>query len=426
MKKIRESTRQDIFELLLNGIEIHTSPDAPIMNPYYGNLSEIDFLKRIYDLDALPSRDTRFVNAEDDIRQHTINNRDYKSGWVFEDERFQLQKGKDEKLLNFLCAVFHSEVREKNECWKEFLDEINKLLNVDGYELYPESQNSRRSVYRWRKYSPHKTTMFIPFSQLNAVGNDGRKLDLSLNRKIRDQLYRVLEKHATIRVKDEKGVDFEIATSECVFRDLSQFYSPKHFSKKGNYIKTKSMKKFIMGSCPQYVFDAIELYGKYSSKKQLALQINPLLRLHSIPYKLRYGKLIKTSDASINRTSMSSISEHGLKELINEAQQFHNQNNIKIAVEKIWDAFERLKSYYSPQLNKAKSTEKIIEDMSKSEPHCKTMYEQEFRTLTDIGNSFRIRHHETTKIDIGDSRQYDYFYKRCIAIISTSLLYLEG
>ena len=43
-----------------------------------------------------------------------------------------------------------------------------------------------------------------------------------------------------------------------------------------------------------------------------------------------------------------------------------------------------------------------------------------------FGNGFRIRHHETTKIDIIDNRQYDYFYKRCLALISVAILYLEG
>ena len=35
------------------------------------------------------------------------------------------------------------------------------------------------------------------------------------------------------------------------------------------------------------------------------------------------------------------------------------------------------------------------------------LFEKEFRDITYIGNNFRIRHHETTKIDIEDKRHYE-------------------
>ena len=64
--------------------------------------------------------------------------------------------------------------------------------------------------------------------------------------------------------------------------------------------------------------------------------------------------------------------------------------------------------------------------MSGDNPNFKSLYELEFKELTNIGNKFRIRHHETTKIDITDERQYDYFYQRCVALISVAILYLRG
>ena len=115
-----------------------------------------------------------------------------------------------------------------------------------------------------------------------------------------------------------------------------------------------------------------------------------------------------------------------MKDLLMEAESYYNSGNKQIAVEKLWDAFERLKTYYSPALNKLASANKIIDDMSASDPNFKIMYETEFKALTNIGNKFRIRHHEITKIDITDNRQYDYFYKRCLALISVAILYLGG
>ncbi len=83
-----------------------------------------------------------------------------------------------------------------------------------------------------------------------------------------------------------------------------------------------------------------------------------------------------------------------------------------------------MKTYYYPELDKAKSVNRLITNMSGNSPEFKKVYEEEFRALTKIGNDFRIRHHETNRTDIVDDRQYDYFYKRCLALISVAILYL--
>lgn len=63
--------------------------------------------------------------------------------------------------------------------------------------------------------------------------------------------------------------------------------------------------------------------------------------------------------------------------------------------------------------------------MSSNKPEFIEMYNREFKELTTLGNDFRIRHHEISKIDIEDDLLYKYFYKRCISLISTALEYLD-
>lgn len=46
----------------------------------------------------MESLDYRYNNAKEDIIQHTINNDDYLSCWVFGDERFMLENGDDESF----------------------------------------------------------------------------------------------------------------------------------------------------------------------------------------------------------------------------------------------------------------------------------------------------------------------------------------
>lgn len=50
------------------------------------------------------------------------------------------------------------------------------------------------------------------------------------------------------------------------------------------------------------------------------------------------------------------------------------------------------------------------------------LFNNEFKVLTDIGNKYRIRHHETDRIDITDVRYYDYFFQSLL-IANCILLY---
>ena len=158
MIKISEVTRRDIFDIFR----------VDFVN-YYGRLSEIDFLKRIYNLENMPSTDSRFENAEGDIWQHTINNDDWERDWVFSDSRFELLTS-DEVLLKFICEVFHPIVRNENFDWKKYQKMINSLLSQDGYELFEGETISGRVVYNWKeKNSIIKDDKFKPLN-LKEIG----------------------------------------------------------------------------------------------------------------------------------------------------------------------------------------------------------------------------------------------------------------
>lgn len=73
---------------------------------WFGELDEIAFLSRVFDLDGLPSTDGRFTNASGDIWQHRVNNpEDWADDWVFSDDRFGLLTGTDESFLRFLTET---------------------------------------------------------------------------------------------------------------------------------------------------------------------------------------------------------------------------------------------------------------------------------------------------------------------------------
>ena len=184
-----------------------------------------------------------------------------------------------------------------------------------------------------------------------------------------------------------------------------------------------------------FLFDIIELqYDELSSREKTAFQaeINTSLQRDNVSFKLNDSGLIEqlavhevlTSDIIALSTQ---IQEPGLRELFDLAIEKHMQPNLqshKDAVEKLWDVLERLKTYYA-DLDKRQSADKIIEDMACGQDAYKTLFSTEFKELTTIGNDFRIRHHETNKIDIVDIRHYDYFFNRCLALIALALQYLQ-
>lgn len=427
MNRITEITKRDILDLFRNGLEIDDFFETKmIVYHYFGWLEEIDFLKRLYDLAKIPSCDSRFANVERDIWQHTINNNDYPHCWVFEDERFELKNGSDEIYLKFICEIFHPAVRDDKGYWKEFLLEINKLLQNDGYEIYPVKKVSNRDVYGWKIYHQEENTLFIPYSQRNAKGIKTKKIELSIKRPARNQIYQFLERYnIEYRETDETGWSYNITIAEDVFYDIKQFYVPKCYNSKKEYVETDSLQDFILSNSPFCVLDAIELFAKHSMSGDFEAQINAILKLNEIEFQLSNGKIVNAFDTQINQNTLVSVQEVGLKELLQDAIEYYNEGNIQIGVEKLWDAFERLKTYYYPSLDKKKSVNKIVEDMSGNQQAFKELFEKEFHELTTLGNNFRIRHHEVSKIDIQDKRHYEYFYKRCLSLISTVIQYLD-
>jgi len=433
MNRISEITKRDIHDLFKFGFEkpviavLFETISENIHYNYFGRLEEIEFLNRIYDLTKLPSFDSRFSNAEGDIWQHTVNNEDYPFCWVFEDERFQLKNGSDEVYLKFLCEIFHPTVRFEKGCWKEFLDKVNELLKSDGYELYPAEKISNRDVYGWRLFNLEENKVFIPYSQRNEKAIKDKKLKLSIKRAARNQIYQLFEKYNdTYRVTDKTGWNYDVTTSEEVFNDIRRFYTPKCYNKERQYVETSNLQDFVGRSAPYNVVDMIEFFEKHNRDNDFEAQVNAILTLNNLNLKLSNGKVESTFTNQIKSSILTPIQEAGLKELLQEAAKYYDDSNLKIAVEKLWDAFERMKTYYSPTLDKKQSAIKIIGDMSGNKKPYIELFEKEFFELTSIGNNFRIRHHETIKIDIEDDRHYDYFYKRCLSLISVAIQYINN
>ncbi len=421
MNKITGVTRRDIFDLFKKGItEDNWLTRETIYYPYYGRFEVVDFLKRLYNLAAWESQDSRVDNAEEEITMHTYNG-DYPDDWIFEDERFQLFDGEDNILLNFICEVFHPEVRDENGAWERYLEKINTLLNEDGYEIVATSKLSGRDVFSWRTYIK-KPSMYIPFSERNKSLITGKKNSIKIPNAARHQLFKVMnEYNETFMFTSETNFNYYKSINDLVLEDITKFYIPKHYVG-SELVEINEFSDFKEGTRPFTVFDVIESFDGHTTKSsQFENEINAIFKLNNINVELRNGEIHSTSNKAIGLDDSTNINEAGLEELIRIAEDLYNKGNYSYAVEKLWDAFERIKTYYYPTLDKKKSAEKIINDISYGNEHIKKMFDNEFKVLTDIGNNYRIRHHEKNKTDISNDLHYEYFYKRCLSLISILL-----
>ena len=327
----------------------------------------------MYNLADWESQNSRVDNAEEEeeeeITMHTHNG-DYPDDWIFEDERFQLFDGEDNILLNFICEVFHPEVRDENGVWERYLEKINTLLNEDGYKIVATSKLSGRDVFSWRTYIK-KLSMYIPYSERNKSLITGKKTVLSIPNAARHQLFKVMnEYNKKFMFTSETNFSYYKSINDLVLEDITKFYIPKHYAG-SELVEINEFSDFKEGTRPFTVFDVIESFNRHTTKSsQFRNEINAIFKLNNINVELRNGEVHSTSNKAIGLDDSTNINEAGLEELIRAAEDLYNKGEYSYAVEKIWDAFERIKTYY-PTLDKKKSAEKIINDISYGNEHIK-------------------------------------------------------
>ncbi|RKT18298.1 uncharacterized protein DUF4263 [Streptomyces sp. 1114.5] len=173
MTKITAVTRRDIFDYLRS-----------TGTPWWGRLDdEIAFLERLYKLDELPSTDSRFTTARGDIAQHRLNNDDWDDDWIFTDPRLGLRSGPDEVLLAFLVEALHPEVLSDVDQASRHVDQLNRILEPDGWALRAYQFLSGRPIY-----SPVRVQAAGLLVSLPLNDDDAGKLDLVLG-----QVYSLLD-----------------------------------------------------------------------------------------------------------------------------------------------------------------------------------------------------------------------------------------
>lgn len=463
MKNITEITRRELFNIIQEGFykDVETLAYVPhydkympsfetvkVYMPYYGRFTEIEFLDRLYHLEELPSKDHRYKNAKGDIYCHTVSFDDWPEFWFLDDDRFELKEGcDDEPMLKFLCEMLHPAVREEGSPWREYLERINELLRQDGYELYAAYKISGRDIYKAREYITQDNPLLpdnlfserykalIDFGHGTSIDNISGKVEFSAKKHLCKVMFEFAEPSSIQRSRYDSCVENTDALEESIKR-LNDFLEMTIVNLDPfTYMYGTSKEDILASQFTPFLFDIIEFqFDELSNGEKTPFQaaINASLKKDNVSFRLSDRGLVEIlNDYEVLSSeiikNVDSVAEPGIQDLLNEAIAKHMQPTFQAhrdAAEKIWDALERLKTYYTSMDKKASAT-KIISDMAGGQADYIELFNAEFKALTDIGNNFRIRHHETSKIDITDIRHYDYFFNRCLSLISTAILYLK-
>lgn len=179
-------------------------------------------------------------------------------------------------------------------------------------------------------------------------------------------------------------------------------------------------------------YEIITSYKSSNIFKNFKLEINEIFEKAGLLYKLTDKKIIERVPLNMPfnlkmENICKSAPEIGVKKLLEDAIALYKTPDPKTrqdSIEKLWDALERLKTYYK-ELDKKSSMNNLLKVISNNNNNFLELFDNEFKVLTNIGNNYRIRHHETNKIEITDMRYYDYLFNRCVSLIALSIQFLN-
>jgi len=155
--------------------------------------------------------------------------------------------------------------------------------------------------------------------------------------------------------------------------------------------------------------------------------VNLLFRRNAIAYELTAtGEVRRLLPQTIANTIGSALFHTGDAEtdrLLEVARQrilSPKPDDRRDALEKLWDAFERLKTL-EPGADKRAQADALLDRVAAPGSGFRQALGREAAELTLIGNSFRIRHSETTQEALTSLDQIDYLFTRMFAFVRVIL-----
>ena len=167
-------------------------------------------------------------------------------------------------------------------------------------------------------------------------------------------------------------------------------------------------------------------FNRVKGQVDFRQKINRILARNGLVYELQEdGQIIRLAPPVLREVLLSTTFTTGdseLNDMLEVAKRKFLDPDTAVrreSLEKLWDAWERLKTIF-PGKDKKVSIGKLLE---KASPGTKfrDMLDKEARELTEIGNTFQIRHSEIMQVPVEFNEHIDYLFHRLFAMIQLIL-----
>jgi len=246
-----------------------------------GGLGDIEFLRRIWDLEDMPSTDSRFTNAASDVHQHRYNNDDWPDDWLYDDPRFDLYHCGTDTFLKFLVEMVQPAVRRDPDEAEKLVRFFNSCLEPSGLEI--------TTVGHQPSFAGRKR----PTWGVRDIRRRQQRIDLLKFERLSDPI--VLEQHLR---RIDAGIELDPALAIAAAKEL------------------------IESACKQVLDDFSEPYTNHDDLPELYRKVALVLRLNadSVPDSLRGSRAAQRALRALVTTVQS------LAELRNELGLGHGRN----------------------------------------------------------------------------------------------------
>lgn len=163
-------------------------------------------------------------------------------------------------------------------------------------------------------------------------------------------------------------------------------------------------------------------FDRAAGQSEFRSRLNRIFARNGLAYQLdEDGTIIRLAPVVLREQLLAAVFETGdatLDAMLESAKtKFLNPDPEvrREALEKLWDAWERIKTIEPGKDKKAQVA--AILDEAASEPNFRALIEREALELTKVGNDFLIRHSETNKTAIQANAHVDYLFHRLFSLI---------
>jgi hypothetical protein len=174
-------------------------------------------------------------------------------------------------------------------------------------------------------------------------------------------------------------------------------------------------------------------YQVEAGRSDFRQAINLIFARNGLAFELRDGGVVVRLAGAVIREAIAprffATGDAQLDDMLETARRkFLDPDEMvrREALEKLWDAFERIKTV-GAGADKAAKAEAMLDSMcGPTSPKFREAMSAEARALTSIGNGLQIRHSETTQERLVWSEHVDYLFHRMFAFLQFAVRTIRG